>query len=254
MGALGIWATKVLFPWRAKLAAHFLTSGNTVYESAAGSGLSLLMLAEVAAETAGVQGLRLFASDLRPEGVSLARSLLSGPNLLDAGRAFLGRVCVADSTDLSFAPAGAFDLVFTGYIDPLVFPKLTPARCKSARSVDTRFIRAKQREQEDWIASWVSEMVRLVTPGKVVVVENVGYPFCSQPGDEFDDWGGVTKEWWRRAITQYGWLVDPDSMMFEDMPISEKWDTARYHVAFRRTQEISEGILKTSAESPARGA
>lgn len=82
-----------------------------------------------------------------------------------------------------------------------------------------------QKAQEDWYATWVSELVRIVKPGKPVLIENVGFPYC----DDFEDYGGVTKEWWRLAISNYGWDIDVDSLLMKNNK-----NDGRYHVFMRR--------------------
>lgn len=69
-------------------------------------------------------------------------------------------------------------------------------------------------------------MVRIAKPGKAVIVEQVSHPYC----DEYRDWGGVAKEWWKPAIEQYGWDVDPASIIMEKDEIF----TNRYHVFMRK--------------------
>ena len=86
-----------------------------------------------------------------------------------------------------------------------------------------------QRAEEDWYASWVSELVRIAKPGAVVAVEEVSEPICKQARD----WGGVAKEWWIDAIEIYGWDVDPDSVVVETVPSNNK----RYNIAMRRKQD-----------------
>jgi len=81
-----------------------------------------------------------------------------------------------------------------------------------------------QRAQEDWYAKWVSELVRIVKPGRPVLIENVGFPFCV----DFEDYGGVSKEWWKLAVSKYEWDIDVDSILIKDN------SDGRYDVSMRR--------------------
>jgi hypothetical protein len=86
-----------------------------------------------------------------------------------------------------------------------------------------------QERQEDWMALWVTEMVRIAKPGAPVITEAVALPFC----DEVGDYGGVSKEFWPRAIDKYGWDVDPASLVFGK---DKHYDPGRYHVALKKNK------------------
>jgi hypothetical protein len=85
-----------------------------------------------------------------------------------------------------------------------------------------------QERQEDWIASWVTEMVRIAKPGAPVIVESLSPPYC----EILYDFGGITKDFWARAIDKYGWDVDPASIVFGNDMLYAK----RYHVALRKNK------------------
>jgi hypothetical protein len=86
-----------------------------------------------------------------------------------------------------------------------------------------------QERQEDWMALWVTEMVRIAKPGAPVIVESIAPPYC----EILYDYGGLSKDFWARAIDKYGWDVNPASVVFgNDMSHEEE----RYHVALRKNK------------------
>ena len=85
-----------------------------------------------------------------------------------------------------------------------------------------------QERQEDWMASWVTEMVRIAKPGTPVIVESLSPRLC----ENLKDFGGMSKDFWARAIDKYGWDVNPASIVFGD-DLSYKH---RYNVALRKNK------------------
>jgi hypothetical protein len=81
-----------------------------------------------------------------------------------------------------------------------------------------------QQRQNDWYGHWVAEMARIAKPGVPVIVEQVSPRYC----DAFFDWGGVDKDWWKKAALNntYDWDIDPESIEYEDDTIFRQ----RYHV------------------------
>lgn len=102
---------------------------------------------------------------------------------------------------------------------------LCNAKKKKSSWVKEKLVDLDQKAQEDWYAKWVLELVRIVKPGRPVLIENIGFPFC----DDFDDYGGVRKEWWRLAVSKYGWDINVDSIVIKNNP-----SDGRYHVSMRR--------------------
>jgi hypothetical protein len=90
-----------------------------------------------------------------------------------------------------------------------------------------------QERQEDWYGKWVGEMVRIAKPGVPVILEEISPKYC----DAYDDWGGVAKEFWPRAIEKYGWDIDPQSLEIHDDTIFDM----RYHVFMRKNGERKRG-------------
>jgi hypothetical protein len=104
------------------------------------------------------------------------------------------------------------------------------ALCR-ANETDWEAVKLKkfaQETQEDWMASWVTEMVRIAKPGAPVIVESLSPPYC----EKLTDYGGISKDFWVPAIGKYGWDVDPASIVFgDDLAYKE-----RYHVALRKNK------------------
>lgn len=103
-----------LCDWKAKHFAENLKDGDSIFESACGIGLNLLLTLEVVHEVKQLSNVKVYGNEYIAESVDLANEVLGSmlPKLNDAKET----ICQADSTDLSFIPSSAFDLVFTGYI------------------------------------------------------------------------------------------------------------------------------------------
>lgn len=152
----------------------------------------------------------------------------------------MGSICQADATNLSFIPSETFDLSYTGYIEPLQDPlNIAEELGRELKFEDlcgqekTNWARNKlrildQSAQEDWYAAWVNELVRITKRGKPIVIEEISLPMC----DNEYDWGGVKKEWWRKAAINYKWDVDIESIYMEGLKKSEQ-DT-RYNLFMRK--------------------
>ncbi|KAI2505494.1 hypothetical protein MHU86_8925 [Fragilaria crotonensis] len=215
-----------------------IKSGQSMYESACGIGLNLYMTLEILRD-AGITGLHVYGNEYLPFSTQKANALFDHST---PGASKKGRICVGDSTDLSYVPSDSFDLVYTGYISPLLDPieldlgsinanfvkyqRLCRAAKKEANLKEKKLILTGQEKQNDFYGKWVSEMVRIARPGSAVLVEQVSYPFC----EEFLDWGGVNQEWWLPSIQHYGWDVDPTSLAFVNDTIFRH----RYHVFLRK--------------------
>ena len=59
--------------------------------------------------------------------------------------------------------------------------------------------------------------------------EDVDTPVC----DESSEWGGVATSWWKFAVDEYGWDVDPDSIEI----VEAAWYPHRYNVFMRKNVE-----------------
>jgi hypothetical protein len=170
-------------------------SNDVIYESACGIGLNLYMTLEILQQISGITNVTIYGNDYTPRSVQIANDLYSDANskFLPTTYGRLGSICEADSTQLNFVPSNAFDLVFTGYISPL----LDPLHLNQS-TVDENFVqynayceehksgsKAKrglsaavkgQQRQNDWFSKWVGEMIRIAKPGAPIIVEQVSYP------------------------------------------------------------------------------
>jgi hypothetical protein len=89
-----------------------------------------------------------------------------------------------------------------------------------------KLIELEQQRQQDWVALWVGQMARIAKPGAPVIIESVASPYC----DSTLEWGGVATGWWKEAVTEYDWDVDPDSLEIgEDLLFY-----GRHHVFMRK--------------------
>ena len=227
-----------MFEFKQKYFPPNIKSGQSLYESACGIGLNLYMTLEILSD-AGITGLQVYGNEYLPFSTQKANALFDHST---PGASKKGRICVGDSTDLSYVPSNSFDLVYTGYISPLLDPlelelgsinanfvkyqRLCRAAKKEANWKEKKLILMGQEKQNNFYGKWVSEMVRIARPGSAVMVEQVSYPFC----EEFLDWGGVNQDWWLPSIQHYGWDVDPTSLAFMNDTIFRH----RYHVFLRK--------------------
>jgi hypothetical protein len=99
-----------------------------------------------------------------------------------------------------------------------------------------------QDRQNEWVAAWVGEMVRIAAPGAPIIIENMSPEFCAVQ----EDWGGVSKNFWATAVETYGWDIKVSSITFgkyttftekshskEGDFASDKW---RYHVTMIKNE------------------
>ena len=211
-------------PFVTKYFAPYLFPGAKVYESACGIGLNLLMTLEVLQEE-GLSGITVYGNEYVPESV-LKSEMVLGEGLLPDGNT-RGIICTGDSTDLPHVPSNHFDLVYTGYITPLMDPldfgddederydKICPS-LKSNKEKDWplhKLWEIQETRMRDWYGKWVKEMARIAKPGAPVIVEQVSYPTCT---NEFD-WGGVEEDFWRYSAAEnlYSWNIDPESIVIK---------------------------------------
>jgi hypothetical protein len=185
----------------------------TIYESACGVGLTLYVILELLAERHNITGLEVYGNEyIADDVVSANRFYQEQQHDEMAFPLHLGHICHGDSTNLTFVPSDAFDLVMTGYIDPIVDPlniQLSDHEhkeyCKSKDPKKMQIMLQEQALVEDWFAAWTGEMIRIAKPGAAIILESIAYPRC-----QVGDWGGVEKEWWVLAVTKYGWQIDMD--------------------------------------------
>jgi len=239
---------RMLKPWKEEVFVPHLKSGDSLYESACGSGMNLLVSVETLAEH-NIHNITVYGNDYVQESIDLANYAWNteGAKAL----ATKGHLCRGDSSNLDFVPSSSFDLVYTGYIDPLNDPLnlLTeedlasgdddaPCQwqssefCESDDPIDKYLAKQEQLEQENWFASWVSEMLRIAKPGKVVAIESIAESIC-----KVGDWGGVDKTWWSaETVKKYGWDVDPSSIIIRQVPKEFEMFSKRYQVMMKKNE------------------
>jgi len=234
--------------WKTTRFVPNVKSGDTMYESACGIGLNLVMTLEILKEH-GIDNITVYGNEYLPDSVEFGNRVLD-VLVPDRGN-HKGMICTADSSNLEHVPSNAFDLVYTGYIsdllDPLEFnlaEKENEQRyqqlCRRSRPPNDKDWRIEklldivEQRQNDWHGKWVSEMIRIAKPGKVIIVEQ---QVKSQCGSHRPNIFGLSQEWWRSAIQKYQWDVEPDSLDFEDDQIFY----GRYEVLMRKkAQQIHE--------------
>ena len=209
-------------------------SGNrrvhkTIYESACGVGLTLYVILELLQERYNITGLEVYGNEYMMEDVITANRFYGRQELSNKLPLHLkkGRICHGDSTNMTFVPSNAFDVVMTGYIDPIVDPlKLHLSRkehkkyCASHNKEQVEAIRQEQELVEDWFAAWAGEMIRIAKPGGTIVLESISQERCL-----VGDWGGVAKTFWANvAVEKYGWSndIDPAAITVMDFDVTKK--------------------------------
>lgn len=242
-----------MYHWKSTRFPKHLKDGDTIYESACGIGLNLIMTLEILQEVKGVNNLIVYGNEYLNRSAATANLVLDA--LLPPLNATKGSICTGDSSDLHFVPSASFDLVFTGYISTLLDPldlhkgviadfQNYEALCEGKSWEDQKLAEVAQQKQKDWFGVWVADMIRIAKPGAPVIIEQISYPFC----EATFDWGGVNQDFWTDyAIEKYGWDIDPNSIEFEDDRLFRK----RYHVFMRKTGLNATKIHTTPVVAPA---
>jgi len=223
--------------WKKKMFSS-LKSGDSIFESACGRGFNLLMTVEILKEELGIENLNVYGIEYIESSVKVGNQVLETA-LEPIGSQIGSPLCRGDATNLFFIPDESFDLVFTGYIDPLEDPLNIQSKLKRELKLEdicnmtdpddwakAMLGELDQKAQEDWYAAWVSELVRIAKKGSPIIIEEVSNSLCSSP----DDWGGVSQEWWRGAAEKYKWDIDVDSIYMEHVKLKEN----RYNLFMRK--------------------
>jgi len=225
---------KLFNDWKAEQFST-LQSGDVIYESACGEGFNLAMTLQIMKDAGKIENVSVYGNDYIERSVEVGHYVLE--KIAPSGTK-IGSLCQGDSSNLHFVPSDSFDLAYTGYIEPITFntDEETNDLCK-AKNENGDWAKAKlvdldQTAQEEWYAKWVSELVRIVKPGKPVIIENVSLPLC----DNLNDWGGVSKKWWKLAVSKYNWDIDVDSIITKDR--RPGIGDTRYHVSMRKNAKV----------------
>lgn len=223
--------------FKSKFFGPYLKPGMKMYESACGIGLNLLMTLEILQELQMGVGITVYGNEYVQESVEISEVVL-GEGVIPAGN-HRGVICTGDSTNLSHVPSNSFDLVYTGYITPILDPLDIDPDCDNGKYEDIcesvnneqkddwmaqKIWEMAQERQRDWYGKWVGEMARIAKPGAPVIVEQVSHSYCRN----LADWGGVDKKFWKEAAAKnsYNWNIDPKSIETERDSLHLK----RYHV------------------------
>jgi len=223
-----------------------LQSGDLLYESACGEGFNLALTLQVLHEYHNITDLVVYGNDYIPNSVEIvAPHVLK--KLAPSGTK-IGSLCQGDSSNLDYVPSDTFDLAYTGYIEPLqdplkivddydygdekAFYDLCDAIDMELDWANVTLITLDQEKQNEWFAKWVSELIRIVKPGKPIIIENIGLPAC----EDRDDFGGVAKSWWTSAIPKFDWDVDMASLHIEELTPDTKGEYGEYHVFMKKRE------------------
>mmetsp|Transcript_14687 Transcript_14687/g.21721 ORF Transcript_14687/g.21721 Transcript_14687/m.21721 type:complete len:346 (-) Transcript_14687:446-1483(-) len=197
--------------------------GDRVFDSAVGSGWLIRGLVELNEQQQqdddGIDenedwdnSVEWFGNDILPDALNLARRDISN-----------GQFVLADSANLTWAPANTFDSAICGYIEP------SPDALVAAGYEPTAV--------QEWFGNWVAQMARLVRPGGHVCIGAVQTPLALGPTHREQ----LRKEWWKKAARGdvYGWDVNPESVVIRPLTsklLKKEWDQ-RYCVRMTKKQE-----------------
>ena len=173
-----------MYEWKRRYFSD-LRDGSKIYESACGTGMNLFMTLEILEEVKGTKNLVVYGNEYVSESVQVATEIARSGALPANGR--LGSICPGDSTNLRHVPENSFDLVYSGYIAPLLDPlelkksvKENYAEyttlCENDDDESVRRRREAQNNQEAWYVKWIQEMIRIAKPGAPIISEQISYP------------------------------------------------------------------------------
>lgn len=165
--------------FKKKFFGNALESGDLIYESACGEGFNLLMTLEHL-EAMGITNLTAYGNDYVKESAEIANAIFQ-----QEAPHWKGKFCQGDSANLAFVPSDTFDLAYSGFIDPLADPmqvhdrtgmtydelvEVSRTYCLSEDEQDQALVAAEQLAQEEWYSTWTIEMLRIVKPGKTIII------------------------------------------------------------------------------------
>lgn len=105
---------KMLYEWKSEYFTS-LQSGDSIFESACGIGLNLVLTVDILKESANIENLQLYGIEYVTQSVTYANSILTQVLPQIGNNATLGSpICKGDATDLFFIQSNAFDLAYTG--------------------------------------------------------------------------------------------------------------------------------------------
>uniref|UniRef100_A0A7S4MLG1 SET domain-containing protein n=1 Tax=Odontella aurita TaxID=265563 RepID=A0A7S4MLG1_9STRA len=239
--------------YKSKTYGDHLQPGDSLFSLSCGEGYELLLTLEILHERKDLSNITAYGSDFEKDNVEAANQLLDDQvsSMKTAGEEEeeewfkKGQFCQGDSVD--FVAADTFDVAFT-IIEPLADPlrrhgsyvpyedraRMSKELCGSDDdAADAILVEAEQMAQEDFHSRWVRELIRIVKPGKVVIIEEVDTPLC----DESSIKGGVSTKWWKSAVAKYQWDVDIESI---EISTTVRGDN-KYNVLMRKNLPEPEG-------------
>lgn len=231
-------------PWKKEKFAANLKNGDSIFESGCGVGLNLIMTLEILQEE-DIRDIHLYGSTFGDDSAAsyLLDSVLTEKEAVGSGKR--GVICSANSVDLSFVPENSFDLVFTGRISSQPDPWKEESDDRNNLLHRDEICQDKkhdwksaalwgiaQKEQNQWHAQWLANMVRIAKPGAPIIVEQVSTAYCS---NGLDAWGeGVSHTFWQQTIEDFDLDVDIASVQFE---VDILFPSARrYNVIMRKNK------------------
>ena len=100
--------------WKQRTMVPNIQAGDAIYESAIGLGFNALMTVEILLDALGPDlPLTLYGNEYLVTSTARANEFL---DVVLPPHVTKGNICVGDSTNISYVPSNAFDLVYTGYI------------------------------------------------------------------------------------------------------------------------------------------
>lgn len=99
--------------WKQRAIVPHVQAGDKIYESAIGLGLNAFMTLEIIQEEKGPIQVEVHGNEYLVKSTQRANEFL---NRVLPSKVHKGNICVGDSTNISYVPSNAFDLVYTGYI------------------------------------------------------------------------------------------------------------------------------------------
>lgn len=215
--------------------------------STLGSGLflTLLLLEEMQAQRPNPTQFWVSGHDQNPSPLSFS-SFRDDKGMNKLPNVHLGVFCgVKESPlmNLSYIPQEMFDVVYSDHIPSLSNPLdfVEPSEALFAKYLglctsDEQDAQGKPlrevalEKQEALLARWLGDLVRVLRPGGLVIVENIAVPLCESSKPEI----GVHQEWWSAFILKnaHQLSMDPATTTLEEDHL-RNW---RYHVVMRKKE------------------
>lgn len=194
-----------------------LKAGDSLIEIGCGRGFNLLMTLEILKEEHDIDNIHVYGVEYVGTSVQVANKVLQY-TLPPIGSSLGSDICIGDASNLFYIQDESFDFVYTGHIeaidDPLHLGDFEADDiCDKESWAEKKISELYQKAQNDWYAAWTGEMIRIAKKGSPVIVEEIDPSLCEAP----DGWGGVSRDWWKEAVSIYSWDVDVSSIYYENI-------------------------------------